>query len=162
KPRGRGRLARNLSRHPQILGALPARGKAARSRRQLSRLASPPRFDGRTHHRRQARHRRHGRRRLSAAHAGTPRVPRNLDVEDAVVHSFKRLFSRALAAAPERLHFCAHSHHLWPDASYEGHLEAWDEAARLTDRKWDRIFGEVVPEAQSHIARELNLPDPKT
>lgn len=76
--------------------------------------------------------------------------------------SYKRLFSRSLAAAPGRLHFCAHSHHLWPDASYEGHLEAWDDAARLADRKWERIFGEVVPEAQAHVARELNLPDPST
>lgn len=74
--------------------------------------------------------------------------------------SYKRLFSRALAAAPGRLHFAAHSHHLWPDASYEGHLAAWEDAARLADTKWDRIFGEVIPEARSHVARELNLPDP--
>lgn len=74
--------------------------------------------------------------------------------------SFKRLFSRALAAAPGRLHFAAHSHHLWPDVNHDGHLEAWDDAARLADLKWDRIFAEVIPEAQRHIARELALPDP--
>jgi selenocysteine lyase/cysteine desulfurase len=78
------------------------------------------------------------------------------------VTSYKRLFSRALAAAPSRLHFAAHSHHLWPDASYEGHMEAWDDAARLTDRKWERIFGEVIPQAQAHVAAELKLPDPST
>lgn len=76
--------------------------------------------------------------------------------------SYKRLFSRALAAAPGRLHFCAHSHHLWPDASYDGHVEAWDDAARLADRKWERIFGELMPEAQRHFAKELKLPDPST
>ena len=76
------------------------------------------------------------------------------------MRSYKHLFSRALAAAPERLHFCAHSHHLWPDASYEGHMAAWDDAARLADRKWERIFGELVPEAQREIAAELALPDP--
>ena len=76
--------------------------------------------------------------------------------------SFKSLFARALGAAPGRLHFAAHSHHLWPDASYAGHLEAWDDAASLADHKWDRIFGEVIPEAQGHIARELALPDPAT
>ncbi len=76
--------------------------------------------------------------------------------------SFKHLFSRSLAAAPGRLHFAAHSHHLWPDASHAGHLEAWEDAARLADRKWDKVFGEVIPEAQSHIARELVLPDPAT
>lgn len=74
--------------------------------------------------------------------------------------SYKHLFSKALAAAPGRLHFAAHSHHLWPDASREGQTEAWDDAARLADHKWDRVFGEVIPEAQRHIAAELNLPDP--
>ncbi|MEO6198710.1 MAG: class V aminotransferase, partial [Sphingomicrobium sp.] len=63
--------------------------------------------------------------------------------------SFKQLFSRSLGAAPERLHFAAHSHHLWPDASHEGQMEAWADAACLADRKWDRIMGEVWPEAQA-------------
>jgi selenocysteine lyase/cysteine desulfurase len=74
--------------------------------------------------------------------------------------SFKRLFSRALAAAPGRLHFAAHSHHLWPDASYEAHMAAWNDAAALADRKWDKIFSEVIPAAQAEIAGELKLPDP--
>jgi selenocysteine lyase/cysteine desulfurase len=76
--------------------------------------------------------------------------------------SFKHLFSRALAAAPGRIHFAAHSHHLWPDASYEGHMAAWDDAAALADKKWDKIFGEVMPSAQQNIAHELHLPDPRT
>ncbi len=76
--------------------------------------------------------------------------------------SYKQLFSRALAAAPGRLHFAAHSHHLWPDASYAGHLQAWDDAALLADRKWEKIFGEVIPSAQTHVAAELKLPDPNT
>ena len=76
--------------------------------------------------------------------------------------SFKNLFSRALEAAPTRLHFAAHSHHLWPDASYAGQIAAWEDAAMLADHKWDRIFAEVIPEAQRHIARELALPDPAT
>jgi len=71
--------------------------------------------------------------------------------------SFKSLFSRALAAAPDRLHMAAHSHHLWPDASFEGQQEAWTDAALLADHKWDKVMGEVWPEAQRHIAAELNL-----
>jgi selenocysteine lyase/cysteine desulfurase len=74
----------------------------------------------------------------------------------------KDLFSRALSLDPERLHFAAHSHHLWPDASFDGQVRAWVEANRFADRKWDLIFGEVVPEAQTHVARELNLPSPET
>ncbi|MEO7655268.1 MAG: class V aminotransferase [Sphingomicrobium sp.] len=75
--------------------------------------------------------------------------------------SFKPLFSRTLAADPERLHFAAHSHHLWPDASFEGQVEAWTDAAFLADRKWDRIMGEVWPAAQANVARELGGTDPE-
>ena len=45
------------------------------------------------------------------------------------MQSYKHLFARSIAAAPERVHFAAHSHHLWPDASYVGQLAAWQDAA---------------------------------
>ncbi|HEY4069950.1 MAG TPA: class V aminotransferase [Sphingomicrobium sp.] len=73
--------------------------------------------------------------------------------------SFKPLFSRSLSADPGRLHFAAHSHHLWPDASFAGQVSAWNDAARLADRKWDKIMGEVWPEAQAHVAREIGSED---
>ncbi|MFD1610420.1 aminotransferase class V-fold PLP-dependent enzyme [Sphingomonas tabacisoli] len=76
--------------------------------------------------------------------------------------TYKHLFRRALDAAPERLHLAAHSHHLWPDASFDGHYQAWDDAARLADRKWDRIMGEIWPRAQAEVAAELGLLDPST
>jgi selenocysteine lyase/cysteine desulfurase len=74
--------------------------------------------------------------------------------------SFKRLFSRSLSADPGRLHFAAHSHHLWPDASFDGHTAAWNDAARLADRKWDKVMDEVWREAQGHVARELGTGQP--
>jgi len=75
--------------------------------------------------------------------------------------SFKALFSKSLGGDPQRLHMAAHSHHLWPDASYEGQVECWNDAAKLADRKWDRVMEEVWPEAQSHVASELGtgMPD---
>ncbi|NBB52736.1 aminotransferase class V-fold PLP-dependent enzyme [Rhizobium sp. CRIBSB] len=76
--------------------------------------------------------------------------------------SFKSLFSRALTAAPDRLHFAAHSHHLWPDVSFDAQMQAWDDANRHADRKWELIFGEVIPEAKAHVATELNLSSPDT
>ena len=76
--------------------------------------------------------------------------------------SYKRLFQRAIAAAPDRLHFAAHSHHLWPDASFVGHLAYWEDTARLADLKWDRVLGEIFPAGQHHVAAELRLPDPST
>jgi selenocysteine lyase/cysteine desulfurase len=69
--------------------------------------------------------------------------------------SFKPLFALSLAADPERLHFAAHSHHLWPDASFEGQQAAWRDAARLADRKWDKVMDEVWPAAQAEVAAEL-------
>jgi selenocysteine lyase/cysteine desulfurase len=55
----------------------------------------------------------------------------------------------------------AHCHNLWRDASFEGQVECWNDAARLADRKWDRIMDEVWPEAQGHVASELGtgMPD---
>ena len=72
----------------------------------------------------------------------------------------KDLFSRALAAAPGRLHMAAHSHHLWPDATLAAQVEAWEDAAHLADHKWDKALGQVYPAAQDLIARELALPSP--
>ena len=76
--------------------------------------------------------------------------------------SWKRLFSRALAADPGRLHFAAHSHHFWPDASFAGQVEAWEDAAALADLKWGKVMGPVWAEAQASVAAELNLPDSAT
>lgn len=76
--------------------------------------------------------------------------------------SHKHLFARSLAAAPDRLHLAAHSHHLWPDASWLGQQAAWEDAARLADRKWDRVMGQIWPAAQAHVADELRLPDPSS
>ncbi|GAA4030950.1 aminotransferase class V-fold PLP-dependent enzyme [Sphingomonas rosea] len=74
--------------------------------------------------------------------------------------SYKSLFLRSLGAAPDRLHLAAHSHHLWPDASFAGQVECWEDAARLADRKWDRIMGELWPQAQAEVAAELGTGQP--
>src|SRR3954471_3198801 len=68
-------------------------------------------------------------------------------------------FSRYRAANPGRLHFAAHSHHPWPDATEAAHARYWNDAATLADRKWERIFGEIVPAAQAHVARKISLSD---
>ncbi|WP_430428229.1 class V aminotransferase [Parasphingorhabdus sp.] len=76
--------------------------------------------------------------------------------------SWKQLFSKSLAANSDRLHFAAHSHHLWPDAAFAGHCQAGEDAATLADHKWAKIMGPVWAEAQQHVAAELKLPDPAT
>lgn len=69
-------------------------------------------------------------------------------------------FSLSAGRADAPLHVAAHSHHPWPDVSRAAQLQCWDDAARLLDRKWEHIFTNVIPTAQHHIARQLNLPDP--
>jgi len=71
-------------------------------------------------------------------------------------------FERSVGRTDAPLHAAAHSHHPWPDVSFDAQQAAWQDAARLLDRKWDYIFGETIPAAQRHIARQLNLPDPGT
>ena len=74
--------------------------------------------------------------------------------------SLKPHFSRSLAQANGRVHLAAHSHHLWPDASHDGHMAAWQHAAGGWDGKWRDIFATVIPAAQRHIAGRLGLADP--
>ncbi|HEX6222118.1 MAG TPA: aminotransferase, partial [Acidimicrobiia bacterium] len=69
--------------------------------------------------------------------------------------NLKRGFSRFLDADPDRLHFAAHSHHPWPDVSFEAHIRAWLDAAEKADDKWDHVFGTVSPRTRGRIADVL-------
>jgi selenocysteine lyase/cysteine desulfurase len=71
----------------------------------------------------------------------------------------KSHFSEFFRSSGDWLHCTAHSHHPWPDVTRAAQLAYWDDAARMTDRKWDKVFGEVLPEAQRHITRHLHLPE---
>jgi kynureninase len=71
-------------------------------------------------------------------------------------------FARSVGREGAPLHFAAHSHHPWPDVTFDAQQAYWDDTARLLDRKWGAIFDTVVPKAQRHIARHLSLPDHRT
>ncbi len=71
-------------------------------------------------------------------------------------------FARSVGEDDAPLHVAAHSHHPWPDVTYDAQIAAWNDAARLLDRKWEHVFGAVIPAAQAHVARQLALPDPTT
>ncbi|MGB7860181.1 MAG: aminotransferase class V-fold PLP-dependent enzyme [Acidimicrobiia bacterium] len=73
--------------------------------------------------------------------------------------SLKGHFNRFLQADPQRLHFAAHSHHPWPDVSFEAHQRAWLDAAELVDDKWDRILGETMPALRGTIANLIGVED---
>jgi kynureninase len=71
-------------------------------------------------------------------------------------------FALSVGCTGAPLHAAAHSHHPWPDVSFVAQQEAWHDAARLLDRKWDHVFAKIIPAAQMHIARQLSLPDSAT
>jgi selenocysteine lyase/cysteine desulfurase len=71
-------------------------------------------------------------------------------------------FSLSVGRDGAPLHAAAHSHHPWPDVTLAAQEAAWRDAGRLLDHKWEQVFAEVIPAAQRHIARTLNLPDPSS
>jgi selenocysteine lyase/cysteine desulfurase len=72
----------------------------------------------------------------------------------------KDAYARFFAENGDALHVTAHSHHPWPDVTRDAHLRYWSDSTRLTNEKWETIFGEVVPEAQRHVARWIGWPAP--
>jgi kynureninase len=71
-------------------------------------------------------------------------------------------FSRFRMANPRRINLAAHSHHDWPNVTFEAQMRCWDDAARLAGDKWRVVLGELIPSVQEGIAAILNLPDPST
>lgn len=71
-------------------------------------------------------------------------------------------FSHYRNADPGRTHFAAHSHHFWLDAVEAAQTAVFTDAARLADRKWELIFGEIIRALQRETAGILGLPDPNT
>ena len=74
--------------------------------------------------------------------------------------SWKKEFSRFLEARPGVLHCAAHSHHYWPDVTFAAQQQAWLDAERLADSKWQHVFGEVLPGARRRVAAVLGTTDP--
>jgi selenocysteine lyase/cysteine desulfurase len=74
---------------------------------------------------------------------------------------YKRFYKSFLEEHTGKIHLNAHSHHFWPDCTKEATITAWEDSARLSDDKWNHAFTEVIPKAQKHIARILNLSNPE-
>lgn len=55
----------------------------------------------------------------------------------------------------------AHSHHFWPDCTLDATQKAWEDAAKYSDQKWDKILNFVLPKTQNLIAKILNLSHPE-
>jgi kynureninase len=57
----------------------------------------------------------------------------------------------------ERLLLTGHSHQAWPDVALEGQIEAFDDAARDVDDKWERAFAKA-DEVRAGFRRALGDP----
>jgi kynureninase len=58
----------------------------------------------------------------------------------------------------ERLLLSGHSHQAWPDVAFDGHVEAFDDAARHVDEKWARAFAKA-DEVRAGFRALLGDPD---
>jgi kynureninase len=58
----------------------------------------------------------------------------------------------------ERLLLTGHSHQAWPDVALEGHVEAFEDAARHVDDKWGRAFAKA-DEVRAGFRALLGDPD---
>src|SRR4029079_14759935 len=152
-------------------------------------VAIPARAHGPAHDRREDRHRRIRGSRLSARHRRKPpHLLRPFPVVDLshpalavaqasargrgrygiqvyggaerVTLDLREHFSEFRGADPAGMHLAAHSHHFWPDAACRGHRRALEDAARLADRKWETVFGVLMPRVQRPIAAVLALRHP--
>jgi kynureninase len=82
------------------------------------------------------------------------------DAIDLLAERLRPEYSRFLAGAGQEILFTGHSHQLWPDVSRAAQIEAWDDAARFADKKWDRIFGEILPALAGLIAKRIGSARP--
>lgn len=73
----------------------------------------------------------------------------------------KKYYTRFLEGHKGKLHFASHSHHFWPDVTRDAQVEYWDDCAKFSDDKWDKIFGDIIPKAQKHAADLLHLSTPE-
>ena len=73
--------------------------------------------------------------------------------------SYKNLFSISLKDNPN--HFAAHSHHPWPDVSFEAQKQSWLDAAKGLDHKWENIFENTLKPTRKFIANLLGGVSPQ-
>lgn len=75
--------------------------------------------------------------------------------------NYKNYFQDFIKENPELLHLAGHSHHYWPDITKLAIQEAYQDASKHVDLKWNKIFGEVVPKTQEIIAKIINFDHPE-
>lgn len=63
--------------------------------------------------------------------------------------------------ADDRIYLTGHSHQFWPEASWDGHRQAWEDAARWAGDKWRVVFSELMPQCQELLAPRIGVDSPE-
>jgi len=74
---------------------------------------------------------------------------------DDIARRLRPHYARFLSGRDEQCLLTAHSHQAWPDISREGQLECWDDAAHRIDGKWTKVFTQILPDFQRHVAARI-------
>lgn len=70
------------------------------------------------------------------------RIPATLESLRIHPNALARHYARFEVA--DRLLLTGHSHQAWPDVAFEGHKQAWLDAASMVDGKWEAVAGKVA------------------
>ncbi|PIB33935.1 hypothetical protein BFP72_00050 [Reichenbachiella sp. 5M10] len=73
---------------------------------------------------------------------------------------FKPLYRQSLTALGSKLHFAAHSHHLWPDCVAQAQNQYVQDAFTYADEKWGAAIAPLEQSVKQYIATHLQLNDP--
>lgn len=74
---------------------------------------------------------------------------------------YKKLYQKFIEVNPGVQHYACHSHHYWPDVTFEAVQQCWLDSAKFVDGKWDHFFGTKLPQAQKLISEHLNIATPE-
>lgn len=72
------------------------------------------------------------------------------------IESIRRAYSRFLL--PGRILLSGHSHQAWPDVARDAQLEAFDDAARFVDEKWEHAVFPLLEEVGRGLQTRMGFP----
>lgn len=75
--------------------------------------------------------------------------------------NYQKYFQDFLNANPNLFHMAGHSHHYWPDITKAAIDEAYTDACKHVDLKWNKIFDEVLPQTQKLISEIIDFSHPE-
>ena len=73
---------------------------------------------------------------------------------------YKQHYQRFLQYHRDELHCAPHSHHYWPDVTFDAQQLYWLDSARGADEKWQTLFSDRLPAVQQQLTELLGNASP--